>query len=356
MNHKFSNKKISGILSIVPENKAKIEDELDNYGFSKEKMLNLKKIIGIDERRIVKGDTCTSDLCQIGLEYIIENGHLKKDDIGALIFISQTPDHFMPPTSNILHGKLGLGRDVFCVDINQGCSGYIYGLLQSFLLLHQSDVGKIVLLTGDTLSRRSCPRDRNIYPLIGDAAAITILENSSERNEIYLNIKSDGTRNSWLIIPAGAFRIPSSEKTRKRKIFPDGNERSDEDFYMNGSGIFNFTQTDVPSEIKELFQFASLDMEEIDYFMFHQANRFILEKLADKLGVSRKKMPNNIVEKFGNSSSATIPVAICHNINRLLLQKRLKICMSGFGVGLTWGTLVMDLGPLEFCELIEVIT
>lgn len=354
MNFRFTNKKLSGILSVVPKHRVKFLDEIDNYGFSKAKCLNLQKVIGLDERRIVEGNECASDLCLFGLEYLFDSGMLNKDDIGALVFVTQTPDHLVPPTSAILHGKLGLGRDVLCFDINHACTGYLYGLLQSFLLLQLSEnIGKIVLLNGDTLSRCCYPRDRNIYPLIGDAGAISIIENTNDNEEIFLNLKMDGSRSDWLIVPAGGFRIPSTEQTREIKVLPDGNQRSDEHFRMNGAGVFTFTQTDVPATIKELFEFASIEMDEIDYFMFHQPNRFMLEKLADKLCVHREKMPNNIVGKFGNSSSASIPVAICHNISNLLLEKRLRICMSGFGVGLSWGAMIMDLGPLQFCELIE---
>ena len=353
MNLEFSNKKISGILSVVPSHTVKFLDEIDNYGFSREKCLNLQEVMGFKERRIVEGNECGSDLALFGLEYLIAHEKLKKDEIGALILITQTPDHFMPPTSSILHGKFGLGEEVLCFDINQGCTGYLYGLLQSFMLLESSLKGKVVLLNCDTLSRRACPQDRNIYPVIGDAGTITIVENTDDKNEISLNIKTDGTRSHWLIIPAGGFRMPSSEKTREVKTLPDGNRRSDDDFYMNGAGIFTFTMTDVPAEMKEFFQSTSMKMEEIDYFMFHQPNRFMLDKLAKKAQIPKEKMPSNVVEKFGNSSSASIPVAICHNISQIILKKKLNICMVGFGVGLSWGTLTMSVGPLDFCELIE---
>jgi 3-oxoacyl-[acyl-carrier-protein] synthase-3 len=212
---------------------------------------------------------------------------------------------------------------------------------------------KVILLNADTLSRRSCSYDRNIYPIIGDAASVTIVENSNLGNDIYFNMQTDGTRSDWLIIPAGGFRMPSTDKTREVKVLADGNRRSDDDFYMNGAGIFMFTQTDVPVSVNELFQFAGKEIADIDYFMFHQPNRFMLQKLAKKLKVPEDKMPNNIVEKYGNSSSVSIPVAICHNIADQLLTKQLRICMAGFGVGLSWGTLLMDIGPLAFCSLIE---
>ncbi len=353
MDFKFLNKKISGILSVVPSHCVNFMDEMDNYGFSEGKCLKLQKVMGFNQRRIVEGDECASDLCLFGLEYLSDKKLLNKDDIDALIFITQTPDHFIPPTSAILHGKLGLGSDVLCFDINHGCAGYLYGLLQAFMLLGQPGINKVLLLNGDTLSRCSCPKDRNIYPLIGDAGTISVVENTDEDNEIFLNLKMDGSRSNWLIVPAGAFRMPSTEATREVRVLPDGNQRSDEDFYMNGAGVFTFSQTDVPDAIKMLFQFADMDMDEIDYFMFHQPNRFMLEKLARKLNVPVEKMPANVVENYGNSSSASVPVNICHNISHVLSEKTMKICMSGFGVGLSWGGLIMDLGPLEFCELIE---
>ncbi len=353
MDFKFNNKKVSGVLTVVPKNTVKFLDEIDNYGFSKEKCLNLQEVMGFNERRIVKGDECGSDLALYGMEYLIEKGLLNKEDIGALILITQTPDHFMPPTSSILHGKLGLGKQVLCFDINQGCTGYVYGLLQAFLLLESSCNGKIVLINCDTLSRRACQYDRNIFPIIGDAGAITIIENSEEENEISLNLNTDGSRSDWLKIPAGGFRKPSNDETREIKELADGNRRSEDDFYMNGAGIFTFTQTDVPRSIKQFFETSSIGIDHVDYFMFHQPNRFMLGKLAKKLNVSPDKMPSNVVEKFGNSSSASTPLVICYNLDKKLIKNRFKICIAGFGVGLSWGVTTLEMGPLDFCEWIE---
>lgn len=354
MNFKFRNKKISGILTVVPKNLVKFEDEIDNYGFSKEKSMKLKEVLGFDERRIVKGDICTSDMALFGLEHLISEGLLKTEDINALIFMTQTPDYFMPPTSAVLHGKLNLSQEVLCFDINHGCTAYLYGLLQSFLLLEQSGINKVVLINGDTLSRAASPHDRNIWPMIGDACSISILEYTDDVNELFMNLRMDGSRHEFLIIPAGAFRKMSSEETRELKLFPDGNKRSEEHLFMNGAAIFNFSLTDVPSAINDLFQFAELSIDQIDYFMMHQPNRFILNKLARKLGVPQEKMPSNIVEKFGSQSGASIPLTIVYNIRDLIKENILKLCMASFGVGLSWGTLIMETGPLDFCELLEI--
>lgn len=353
MNLRFRGKKITGMLSVVPKNCVRFEDEIENYGFSKEKSLGLQKLMGYQERRIVAENECGSDLVLHGLEHLMGTGGIAKEEIGALIFVTQTPDHFMPPTSCILHGKLGLGRDVLCFDINQGCTGFIYGLIQSFMVLDAIKERKVLLLNADTLSRRACRYDRNIYPIIGDGGAITVVENSPDGPEIRVGMETDGSRSHWLVIPAGGFRKPSNEETREIKVLPDGNRRSEDDFFMNGSGVFTFTQTDVPASISRFLSEGTVRVDEIDYFMFHQPNRFMLEKLAKKLSLDGAKMPMNIVQKYGNPSSASIPLTICHNVRSRILEEKLKICMAGFGVGLSWGVLLMDVGPLAFCELLE---
>jgi 3-oxoacyl-[acyl-carrier-protein] synthase-3 len=353
MKLRFLDKEISGFLSVVPKNRVRFEDEIGNYALTKEKMLNLKQIMGFDERRIVAGGECGSDLVTFGLEYLFGKALLDKQDIGALVVVTQTPDHLMPATSCIIHGRLGLSKDVLCFDINQGCTGFLYGLIQSCMLLDSSDAKKVVLCNCDTLSRRACPQDRNIFPLIGDAGTITVFERSPDKNDIQIDMKTDGTRSHWLTIPAGGFRKPSSDQTREIHELSDGIRRSEDDLYMNGPGIFTFTQTEVPATILEYFRSRSISMNDIDYFIFHQPNRFMLDKLAKKLGIPAEKIPMNIVEKYGNASSATIPVTICHNLASLMQSQRLRICFAGFGVGLSWGVLTMKVGPLRFCEILE---
>lgn len=354
MNFIFNRQRITGVLAIIPKKCVRFEDEIDNYGFSREKCHSLQETIGLRERRVVKDGECGSDLALFGFEYLLGKRLLRKEEIGAIVVVTQSPDHFMPPTSCILHGKLGLSWDVICFDINQGCTGYIYGLLQAFMLVETfTENQKVVVVNCDTLSRRTCHYDRNVNPMIGDAAAITIVEKAEDGDTIRINLNSDGSRGDWLMIPAGGFRMPSTEETRKIVELPDGNRRSLDDFYMNGAGVFTFTQTDVAKSISEFLRKTDRTVENIDYFLFHQPNRFMLEKLGKKLGIPPEKMPTNVVEKYGNSSGATIAVAMCHNIADVVSSSRISVCMAGFGSGLSWGTLTMSLGPLPFCELIE---
>ncbi len=353
MNLKFYNKKITGILTVLPKNEVKFDDEIENYNFSRSQSMKLKLIMGYDKRRIVKKGTTSSDLCVFGMNYLFENNLLKKDDIDALILVTQSPDHFMPPTSNIIQGKLDLKQNMICMDINQGCSGYILGLIQAFMLLDQDEINKVVLLNADVLSSKVSKKDRNSRPLIGDGASITIVENSLSDKKIFCSVKMDGKGADALIIPAGGFKMPSSQKTAELKEDNSGNFRSADHLFMKGNDIFNFVQKEVPLMVENLLGKAGFQKEEIDYYMFHQPNRFMLKKLADTMGIPTIKMPNNIVENFGNASGATIPTNITHNLGEKLIQDSFLICMAGFGTGLSWSSILMPLGKLKFCKKID---
>jgi 3-oxoacyl-[acyl-carrier-protein] synthase-3 len=259
----------------------------------------------------------------------------------------------MPPTSSVIQGRLGLQHDMFCMDINQGCAGFLIGLIQAFLLLDQDSVRKVVLINVDVMSRKVSPRDRNSYPLIGDAASIAIVERSGDPAPIHANLKMDGTRREALMIPAGGFRLPSSPETAVLEDDGENNFRSQDHLRMDGQGVFNFAQVEVPPMIEDLLRTAGATADEVDYFLFHQPNRFMLQKLADAMKVPYEKMPSNIVEHYGNSSGVSIPMAITHNLRERLTSGSVNACLAGFGVGLTWSSMLMRLGPLEFCELIE---
>jgi 3-oxoacyl-[acyl-carrier-protein] synthase-3 len=345
--------KIAGILSVLPANEVRFEEEIGNYSFSPAKSMKLKLAMGYNKHRIVAGDVCTSDLCVFGLEHLFAEGLLKKEDIDALILVTQSPDHFMPPTSNIIQGRLGLKQDILCLDICQGCAGYEIGLLEAFLLLGQESFGKVVLLNADVLSRKTSRRDRNSFPLIGDGASVTVLEKDDAGSEIFANLKMDGTRADVLTIPAGGFRCPSSPETAAMVEDANGNFRAKDNLVMKGDEVFNFVQVEVPPLIEALMRSAGLPLDAVDYFMFHQPNKFMLHKLADKMGVPHDKMPANIVENFGNASGVTVPLAITFNLGDRLIRERLKLCLAGFGVGLTWSSILMDVGPLEFCGMID---
>jgi 3-oxoacyl-[acyl-carrier-protein] synthase III len=350
VNFTFRGKRLSGLLTVVPANEASFLDEMKNFDFPTHRSLKLKEVMGYDRHRLVEADVCVSDLAVYGLEHLFSQGLLDPEEIDALILVTQTPDHLMPPTSSIIQGRLALSQDVFCLDINQGCAGFVVGLIQAFLLLEQPAVAKVVLINADVLSRKTSPKDRNSYPLIGDAASIAVIERDAAGSIIHANLKMDGTRNQALMIPAGGMRTPSSAATAVMEDVGDHNLRAKDHLRMDGSAVFNFVQTEVPPMVDELLSAAATPIDAVDWFLFHQPNRFMLQKLAEKMRIPPAKMPSNIVERFGNSSGVTIPMAIVANLSERLGTERFTACLAGFGVGLTWGSMLLSLGPLRFCE------
>lgn len=349
----FKNKRISGILTVLPQQSVKFEDEMANYNFSPAKSMKLKLAMGYKEHRIAAPGQTSVDFAEHGLRYLFDNGLLKKDEIDALLFVSQSPDYIMPPSSNLIQGHFGLKRDCLCLDINQGCAGFEVGLIEALMLLDQPSVNKVVLLNAEVLSSRISRRDRNSWPLAGDAAAVTVVEKCQEENTIFANIQMDGSGELFLYIPAGGFRQPSSPETAVMEEDAAGNFRCKDNLVMQGDEIFNFVQREVPPMIEHLYEQSGVDRNDVDWYIFHQPNKFMLHKLADKLGVPREKMPANIVENFGNASGVTVPTCISFNLGEQLCHSTMQLCMAGFGVGLTWSSIMMKVGDLNFNRIIE---
>ena len=339
------------MLGILPETVGLFDDEVSNYSFPPKQTMRLKKIMGYDRHRLAKDTSTVSDFAVYGLRYMLENNWIKKEEIGAVITVTLCPDHFVPHISNIVHDKCGLDTDVLCFDIAQGCCGFLVGLMQSFMLLEHTDK-KIVLINGDVLSHKVSKQDRNDYPLIGDGATITVLENGGD-DEIYYEMHTDGSRGKALIIPAGAFRMPSNQETGIMVDQGDGNLRSLDNIAMDGSEVFNFVQVEVPPMLENAFKRESLTVNDFDWFLFHQPNRFMLQKLAEKAGLPQDKLPMNLVENFGNPSGASIPMTAILNCKESLINKDNKCCLSAFGSGLAWGVMFMNIGNLDHCDLIE---
>jgi 3-oxoacyl-[acyl-carrier-protein] synthase-3 len=353
MHLKFKNKKITGILSILPTNEVNYLDEIGNYNFSEKQSIKLGKIMGYGTRRIVTEGTTVSDLCVFGLNYLMDNKLLDKETIGALILCTQCPDYFLPATSNIISGKINLSNDVICMDINQGCAGFEVGLLQAFMLLDTGSIDKVVLLNADILSTKVSIKDRNSRPLAGDGAAITIIENVKNNQDIDVFIKMDGTNALSLQIPAGGFKIPSNSETAALEEDSAGNFRALDHLVMKGDEVFNFVQTKVPEMVHEMFDTLKIDDAVFDYYFFHQPNKFMLEKLAEILKIPFGKMPNNICEKYGNGSNITVPLNICENLGNEAVSNSYEVCLGGFGVGLTWSLIKWKIEKLDFCKIIN---
>lgn len=349
----FCNKKISGILTVLPEKESLFEDEVNNYSFPEKQTLRLKKVMGYEKHRIAKDSTSSSDMCLYGMKYLLDNNMIALNDIGAIICVTLTPDHFVPHNSNIIHGNFEFSQDVVCMDILQGCCGFLMGLMQGFMILDHMPDKKVLLFNSDVISHKVSKGDRNSYPLVGDATTITVLENDVNSEDMHFVMRTDSTRRDIVKIPAGGSRMPCSLETAKCIKDAEGNIRSLDNLVMNGSEVFRFVQEDVPPLIEEALADAGWEKDEVDIFFFHQPNRFMLRKLAEKLGVPYEKVPMDIVQQYGNTSGATVPMTITHSKGDEMCSKSHKVCMSAFGSGMTWGVLTGNIDKLDFCKIIE---
>jgi 3-oxoacyl-[acyl-carrier-protein] synthase-3 len=347
----FLNVGVAGIAATVPRN------IINNYNytayFPPEDVKEIVDKIGVKERRFADAGICSSDLCFAAAEKLFADMDIDKNEIDILIFISQTPDYRMPATSVILQNRLGLPHSTMTLDINIGCSGFIYGLSVVYAMMQQNSFKKALLLDGETRSRIYSPKDRKTAFLFGDGGVAAIIEKNEKYGKSYFSLNSDGSRESLIKINAGGYRNPSSAETIKEKVVDEfGNIRSEEQGYMNGADVFNFVIREIPKDFKDLLEFSNTDINLIDYFLFHQANTYINGYLMKKLKLQPEKVPSSIA-KFGNTSSVSIPLTIVSELKNELKTNR-KLLLSGFGVGMTWATAIMNFEDCKISEIVEI--
>jgi 3-oxoacyl-[acyl-carrier-protein] synthase-3 len=276
-----------------------------------------------------------------------------RDEIDLLVFISQTPDYRMPATSLLLQDRLGLPSATIAFDINLGCSAFLYGLAVVYSMMSGGQIRKALILDGETRSKVYSLKDRKTGFLFGDGGVAALIEKGNQFGKSYISLNSDGSRESLIKINAGGYRRMSSCETLKEVVVDEfGNIRSDEQGYMNGADVFTFVIREVPRDFNRIIEYSGIDIASIDYFVFHQANSYINGFLIRKLKLPENKIPSTI-EKYGNTSSVSIPLTIVSELKHQL-KSRKKILLSGFGVGLSWGTAIIDLENCYIGDIIEI--
>jgi 3-oxoacyl-[acyl-carrier-protein] synthase-3 len=340
----FKNIAISAIASCVPKKIVDLDDEIENFGGDEKQINNIKKNLGLQCRRVAASGETASDLMLGAANHLLES--FDKDSIDGLLCVTQTPDHFQPSNACILHGKLELSKNCLAYDVNLGCSGYVYGLWQAFMMISSGTCQNVLLLAGDTLSKTVGERDRATAPLFGDAGTATIVSACSETNETYFSLHSNGGGAQHIIIPAGAFREPSSELTKVEVEDEDGNLKSKDDLNMNGVEVFMFSITQEPKAIKQTLKDTGNTPEDIDFLFLHQANQYIIDNIAKRTKFAADKVPSSSVKEYGNTSSASIPLAI-NNCDAVNSDVNVKVLLSGFGVGLSWASCVTNLSKVK---------
>jgi len=348
---KYKNIGISGISAAVPK------QIIDNYSydnfFSRDEIREVVDKIGVKQRRFAGKDICSSDLCFAAAEDLLRGMSIDRSEVDLLIFISQTPDYRMPATSVLLQERLGLPSGTITLDINLGCSAFIYGLTVAYSMFIAGGVRTVLVLDGETRARVYSQKDRKTAFLFGDAGVAALIQRDDRFGESWFSLNSDGSRADLIKVPAGGYRKMSSIETLTERVVDEyGNIRSEEHGYMNGADVFNFVIREVPRDFYKLFDYSGVSMNSIDYFVFHQANSYINSYLAKKLKLPEDKIPSTI-EKFGNTSSVSIPLTIVSELKGLLSGHK-RIIMSGFGVGLTWGTGIVDLEDCYIGEIVEI--
>ncbi len=354
MKLQFQGARIHGVQLVLPANEVAFDSEVDAYNFTPQQSAKLKTVMGYDRRRVITGSVTSSDLVVAGFEELLRDGLLDLNSLDALIVVTQTPDYLIPGTSYVIHGRLGMRQDMLCLDLNQGCAGFVVGLYTACSLLGQPNISRVALVNVDILSKLVAPGDRNSRPIIGDAAAITVVEADTQNGPIHCNLKVDGSGWDTLMVPAGGMKIRPSLETAMPVNDANGNARALDNLLMKGDAVFNFVMQKVPPMIQSLLHESGTDIAQVDGFLFHQPNPFMLKKLAGKLGVPLDKMPIDLVQRFGNSSGVSIPAVLCSNYNKNYFGQRRLMCMAGFGVGLTWGSLLMPMQDLSFINVLEV--
>ena len=343
----INNVDIKAISSWLPEKVLDLQSFSSKYGESEVK--NIIKTTGIEKIRIANKDMTSADMCQKAAEHLIELEQIDKAIIDGLVFVSQTPDYILPATSICLQDRLGLNKDVVCQDIRYGCSGYIYGIFQAASWIACGACENVLVLSGDTNSKIINDNDRSLKMVMGDAGTATLV--SRGNTSLGFIIHSDGSGAEKLIIPAGGFRTPKSETTSELRWDEDHNGRTQDDMFMDGMAIFMFAITKVPQNISAIIKQMGWLKEDIGLYALHQANKFMVDYIGKKLKVDEDLVPVNAT-KYGNTGPATIPLLLSDVCSNEQYDLR-KTILSGFGVGLSWGSVACDLSKTHFYEPIN---
>ncbi len=348
---KYNNIGITALAACVP---SKV---IDNYKytefFPEEDVKKVVDKIGVYERRFVSEQTCSSDLCYAAAEKLFQDNNVNRDEIDLLVFVSQTPDYRMPATSIILQHRLGLPNSTIAFDVNLGCSGFIFGLNIVYSYMQNMGIRKALLLDGETRSKVYSPKDRKSAFIFGDAGVAALIERKEVFGESVFSMNTDGSRADLIMVNGGGYRNPSSLETLKEKVVDEyGNIRSDENGYMKGDDVFNFVLREIPKNINTLFANTSVDIHDVDYYVFHQANAFINSYLAKKLKIDVTKIPSTI-HKYGNTSSVSVPLTIVSELKDKLEGKH-QLMLSAFGVGMAWASALIPFVDCKISEIVEI--
>ena len=334
----IKNVALRGVTGTVPNNPVKTADL--PY-FTPEEADTFDATVGIKNRYIAPNDVCASDLCFDAAERLITGLEWEKESIDVLVFASVTGDYKTPPTSAILQDRLGLPSTTFVVDLPMGCCGCMYGINVAGNMLSAGTAKRALVLVGDTAMRMGNPNDKSRGPLFGDSGTALALEYDTTANDIIIDFNTMGTGYQALMTPHGGYRHPVTQESFIEEDFGNGIIRAPKDALINGMDVFSFAITKPPLSVKKMLEDQGLDKDkDIDFFLIHQANKLIVDRLVKKLKLPVEKVPYNLQE-FGNLGGASILMLMVSEIAEELSSRPLTLLCSSFGLGLTWGTMIL---------------
>lgn len=347
----IKNVTMKGVAMAVPEHVVKTSD----YAFfTQEEADVFDKTVGIKQRHIAPDTMCASDMCQAAAEKLLEELGWERDSIDVLVFESVTGDYRTPPTSCLLQDRLGLSEDCFCVDLPMGCCGCMYAITVAGTLLTTGNVKRALLLVGDTALRMGSMKDKSRVPLFGDGGTALALEYDETAHDIVVDFHTFGKGYEALMTPHGGFRHPATPASFEYEDFGNGIVRAPIHTLINGMNVFSFAISRPPKSIEAFFADYHIDRNtDIDYFLIHQANKMIVDRIVKKLKLPVEKVPYNL-EEFGNLGGASIPSLMVTRIAEQLRTQETTLLMSSFGLGLSWGTMWMKTKPMKVSEIVEI--
>ena len=334
----IKNVALRGVTGTVPNNPVK---SADLPFFTKEEADTFDATVGIKNRYIASEDVCASDLCFDAAERLIAGLGWEKESIDVLLFASVTGDYKTPPTSAILQDRLGLPTSTFVLDVPMGCCGCMYCINVAGNMLSAGTAKRAILLVGDTAMRMGNPKDKSRGPLFGDSGTALALEYDPAANDIIIDFNTLGSGYQALMTPHGGYRHPISQESFVEEDFGNGIIRAPKDALISGMDVFSFAITRPPLSVKKMLENLNLDKDnDIDYFLIHQANKLIVDRLVKKLKLPAEKVPYNLQE-FGNLGGASILMLMTSELTDELSSRPLTLLCSSFGLGLTWGTMLL---------------
>ncbi len=343
----FNDINVAGIACAVPSNEITSDSFKEQFG--EEEVEKFKSMTGVCASRRTSEHQTASDLGVKAASELLNHLGVKRDEIGALIFASHSPDYRRPSTAFVIQYRLGIGKEAVCYDISLGCSSLVVGIQTLASIMNTSDIDKALLIVGDTAGKSVCRNDRSSVMLFGEAGGAMLLE-KKKGSTIQSLIRSDGTGYKYMIVPGGGYRNLNPDPTPV--MCKDGNERSLLNSFIQGTSVFTFTIFDVPRLIKDFFAKTGTTPDHYDVFAFHQANLYILKQIAKKTKIPFDKLPITL-DRYGNTSGASAIVSLCDRYGKSDADENLRVFACGFGIGISLGVTTFEIDTRNILPIFE---